>query len=69
MPIIFMIVTLIYMIMLGAFLIYKSKAEKNARLRQETIASCLGSGGHIGPGHSCWYSRPITPTVPLEYIH
>jgi hypothetical protein len=58
MPILFTIVTLVYVILVGAFFVYESQKKENALLVRRTIDACLGSGGHIGPGHTCWYAKP-----------
>jgi hypothetical protein len=55
---------LIYAILLGSFLAYRWQKDETARLRQRTIAACLDSGGHIGPGDTCWYDKP--PPSKLE---
>jgi hypothetical protein len=52
------IAALIYAVLLGSFLAYRWQKEQNALLRQRTIAACLGAGGHIGPGDTCWYDKP-----------
>jgi hypothetical protein len=49
---------LIYVILLGSFLAYRWQKEQDKLLRQQTIAKCIGSHGHIGPGETCWYDKP-----------
>jgi hypothetical protein len=58
MPILFTIVTLVYVILVGAFFVYESQKKENALLVRRTIDACLSSGGRIGPGHTCWYAQP-----------
>jgi hypothetical protein len=54
----FLIAVLIYVILMGAFFAYEKEKGENQLLRQRTITKCLGSGGHIGPGLSCWHENP-----------
>jgi hypothetical protein len=61
-PIIFMIAALTYLIIVGAFFIYIWREDQNTLLRQRTIAECLSSGGHIGPGSSCRHESPTDNT-------
>ena len=68
MSIMFMIVTLMYMIMLGAFSIYKSKAEKKRVSVRKQLPHALvpvvilGQDTRVGT-----HGRLLT--VPIEYIH
>jgi hypothetical protein len=52
------ILVALYAAALSAFLTYQSRTEAAHRLRQETIAKCLDSGGHIGRGDTCWHPSP-----------
>jgi hypothetical protein len=58
--IVIMIAALIYAIMLGTFIFYEQQEDQDKLLRQQTIAKCLDSGGHIGPGVTCWPRTPVT---------
>jgi hypothetical protein len=55
--IIFMIVALLYVMLMGAFFAYERRQGEDKLVHQHAVAECLGSGGHVGPGLSCWYEN------------
>jgi hypothetical protein len=65
--IIMMISALTYVIGLGIFLAYQWQKEENKLFREQAIAECLSSRGHIGPELTCWYDKaaPNKPEEPM----
>jgi hypothetical protein len=64
-PIIIISAAFTYVILLGSFLTYERQKEQDKLLRQQAIAKCLDSGGHIGPGPTCWYDKPTKELLHL----
>ncbi len=58
--IIMMAVALMYVIGLGTFLAYQLQKQQAMAARAQAIAECLSSHGHLGPGDTCRYDKPLS---------
>ena len=52
------IAAFIYVVLVLAFASYEARKAQRDRLHYQTIAKCLDSGGHIGPGVTCRRDEP-----------
>jgi hypothetical protein len=55
---VFGIAAFIYVVLVLAFASYEARKAQRDRLHYQTIAKCLDSGGHIGPGVTCRRDEP-----------
>jgi hypothetical protein len=58
--ILLMAAALMYVIGLGTFFAYRWQAKQVMSSRAQTIAECLSSRGHVGPGDTCRYDKPLS---------
>jgi hypothetical protein len=53
------IAAFIYVVLVLIFFAYEVRKKQSNLLRQQAIAQCLGSHGHVGPENTCWYDKPV----------
>jgi hypothetical protein len=58
---------LMYVIGLGTYLAYQRQKQQEKFLRQQAIAECLNSHGHVGPGDTCRYDEPPPTQIEVPF--